>query len=138
MHGSDRINFHFLLCWYLDSRWQHSAAALNRRLFFEKIQILWKFVSLLLCRGDFAHMWTMKVEIFPTPSSDFIVYVLDCPNLSLHFSSFHTVLFLPCFTFRAFSTFYTFTYLSKCQMYILIKVLTLYQLFRNIYQEQAK
>lgn len=40
------------------SRWQHSAAASNRRLFFEKIQISWKFVSLLLCRGDFAHMPT--------------------------------------------------------------------------------
>lgn len=37
----------------------------------------------------------------------------------------------PCFTFHAFSTFHTFTYLSKCRMYILyilIKVLILHQL----------
>jgi len=115
---SDRINFHFYFVSI--SILDDSSLPLLQIVacFPGKIQISWKFVSLLLCRGDFAHMptsWTMEVQIFPTSSSAlwvllhaFWTHTRICRCIFLHSACFCTFLLHFAFYVSLSSTFYIF------------------------------
>lgn len=103
-------------------------------------------VTLVTPRRFRAHanfMWTMKVQIFPTSSSVLRFYRTRsglfriCHCIFLRSARF--CMFLLRFTFRASTTFYTFYVSSEMpNVYTDYSTPILRQLFRNIYQEQAK
>lgn len=118
MSRSDWINFHFYFVGTLDSRWQLSAAASNRRLFSEKKS---RFHG-NSCHSCYAveisrtcqlrELWKSKFFRLRPLHCDFIVHVLArpnfCPCVSLYFA--HFCAFLLHFTYVSSAFFYNSTY----------------------------
>lgn len=145
MHGSDRINFHFYFAGI--SILDDSTPPL--------LQIVACFSKKSRFHGNSCHS-CYAAEILRTcqlhvnyESPNFSDFVLRIPILSytfwatqicrcifLHSTRFCT--FLLRFTFCVFSAFYTFTSIEMLNVYIDYGSDSVCQLFRNIYQEQAK